>query len=442
MELAWCSYDECVIHSIREKVDEENHIYFQGPATGQVTYSWPDRAGENDISTAPPSVLLLVKRNDDELLKIAAEAVTCLLNGSDDIRILMQPELCAKLKYYFGVDDDSKLQLYEPRRIVGFGGSYHELYEPPDRSEKKGNVEYDPDLICTLGGDGLLMHASTMFPGPVPPILCIAGGSLGFLTPFDKSEIVTAIRRSLGLLRTGFDGEETSRFTSCSNEPPLATPLFQKDNQSFHPHTAYHPPICVSLRMRLECSVTNREGIVRARFNVLNEVTIDRGSSPYLANLECYCDDVHLTTVQADGIIFATPTGSTAYSMAAGGSVVHPSVPAICVTPICPHVLSFRSMVFPDHVVLKCYVPGKSPPSPPPPPHLTLFPPSSDDARAGAAVAFDGKHHRDLHRGDSVQIKMSKHPVPTINRRDHSSDWLGALKRNFNFNARVQQKPL
>eukprot|EP00957_Ditylum_brightwellii_P186875 14230762-Ditylum_brightwellii.AAC.1 len=108
--------------------------------------------------------------------------------------------------------------------------------------------------------------------------------------------------------------------------------------------------ICLSMRMRLDCRVINREGVVRARFNVLNEVTIDRGSSPYLANLECFCDNVHLTTVQADGVILSTPTGSTAYSMAAGGSVVHPAVPAILVTPICPHVLSFRPMVLPDHV--------------------------------------------------------------------------------------------
>ena len=108
--------------------------------------------------------------------------------------------------------------------------------------------------------------------------------------------------------------------------------------------------------------------------------------------------------------------------MAAGGSVVHPAVPAIMVTPICPHVLSFRSMVFPDNVVLRCYVP--------------------DDARSDAAVAFDGKHRRELHRGDSVQIQMSAYPVPTINRSDHSSDWLTSLKRNFNFNTRARQAPL
>lgn len=117
-----------------------------------------------------------------------------------------------------------------------------------------------------------------------------------------------------------------------------------------------------------------------------------------------------------------SPTGSTAYSMAAGGSVVHPAVPSILVTPICPHVLSFRSMVFPDHVVLRCYVP--------------------DDARATASVAFDGKHRRELQRGDSVQIQMSNYPVPTLNRGDHTSDWLESLKRSFSFNTRPRQRPL
>lgn len=116
------------------------------------------------------------------------------------------------------------------------------------------------------------------------------------------------------------------------------------------------------------------------------------------------------------------PSGSTAYSMSAGGSVVHPAVPGILVTPICPHVLSFRSMVFPDHVVLRCFVP--------------------DDARATASVAFDGKHRSELQQGDSVQIQMSAYPVPTINKGDHSSDWLESLKNSFNFNTRPRQKPL
>jgi len=99
--------------------------------------------------------------------------------------------------------------------------------------------------------------------------------------------------------------------------------------------------ICLSIRMRLDCRIINREGAIRARYNVLNEVVIDRGSSPYLAALECFCDDVHLTTVQADGVIFATPTGSTAYSLAAGSSVVHPAVPVSA----CCCCLSFSFVV-------------------------------------------------------------------------------------------------
>jgi NAD+ kinase len=79
-------------------------------------------------------------------------------------------------------------------------------------------------------------------------------------------------------------------------------------------------------------------------------------------------------------------------------------------------------MIFPDHVVLDVFVP--------------------DDARAEASVAFDGKHRTELRRGDSVRIQMSAYPVPTVNRVDHSSDWLDSLKRNFNFNTRPRQKPL
>lgn len=194
--------------------------------------------------------------------------------------------------------------------------------------------------------------------------------------------------------------------------PPPTTP-FGSDYDGY---------LCLSIRMRLQCRILNRQGVCRGQFNVLNEVVIDRGSSPYLAALECFCDNHHLTTVQADGIIFATPTGSTAYSMAAGGSVVHPAVPCILVTPICPHVLSFRSMVFPDHVVLHVVVP--------------------EDARSEASVAFDGKHRQPLHRGDCIEVSMSPYPIPTLNRHDHSSDWLDSLKRNFGFNARPRQRPL
>ena len=96
--------------------------------------------------------------------------------------------------------------------------------------------------------------------------------------------------------------------------------------------------------------------------------------------------------------MLATPTGSTAYSVAAGGSMVHPNVQAILLTPICPHSLNFRPIILPDYVEMELRVP--------------------DSARVGAWVCFDGKQRQELQRGDSVFIKMSENPVPTINRAD------------------------
>lgn len=266
---------------------------------------------------------------------------------------------------------------------------------------------------------------------------------MGFLTPFSESEMTDAIKIALGITESSkesFSNIHTDGIYSDAYEGDN-----QKELQVFPPNMLSYPNnneqcidvgrqtrrftfgyegyICLTIRMRLDCRVVNREGTVRARYNVLNEIVIDRGSSPYLCALECFCDDVHLTTVQADGVIFATPSGSTAYSMAAGGSVCHPAVPCILVTPICPHVLSFRPMVFPDHCVLRCFVP--------------------DDARSTSTVAFDGKHRLELRRGDNVQIQMSVYPVPTINKGDSTStDWLESLKNSFNFNTRPRQKPL
>jgi NAD+ kinase len=469
LDLMWCSKEYCK-DAVRERVvGRNNQIYLNGPATGQVAYHWSNfesseaRASSSTTNVAlkqleaPPTVLLLIRPGDDDLLQKAADAVKKLTADGSNVRVLLDPSTAARLKYYHGVGDDH-ICLFEVKPTPGYGS---ELSSSAANSESRRkltfgqneigrlvpNTEYMPDLICTLGGDGLLMHASMIFQGPVPPILCVSGGSLGFLTPFRTEEMVDAIKVALGLVTQDddcnvVDGDATLKsyrdmgdnvyppnMPSYPYEPLLKTPVapdadFKDNDGASLPRFSFGrgSRICLSIRMRLECTVISREGSVRARYNVLNEVVIDRGSSPYLAALECFCDDVHLTTVQADGVIFATPTGSTAYSLAAGSSVVHPAVPCILVTPICPHVLSFRSMVFPDHVVLRCYVP--------------------DDARAVASVAFDGKHRQELARGDSVQIRMSSYPVPTINRDDHSSDWLGSLKRNFNFNSRARQQPL
>lgn len=114
----------------------------------------------------------------------------------------------------------------------------------------------------------------------------------------------------------------------------------------------------LTLRSRLRCIILKKEEDGKKDVSpptnllVLNEVVIDRGPSPYLSNIDLYLDGKRITSVQGDGLIVSTPTGSTAYAVAAGASMIHPSVPAIMVTPICPHSLSFRPIVVPAGVEL------------------------------------------------------------------------------------------
>lgn len=116
------------------------------------------------------------------------------------------------------------------------------------------------------------------------------------------------------------------------------------------------------------------------------------GAQAYLTNLEVYCDNTFVTNVQGDGLLLATPTGSTAYSLAAGGSMVHPSLEGILFTPICPHSLSFRPLVFPDHVQLRVQVP--------------------ESVRTNELLcSFDGSHHIALMPGDALVVQLCKYPV-------------------------------
>jgi NAD kinase len=316
MNLMMCGRDNCK-DVVRERVvGDHNQIVLNGPATGQVAYRWsraPTPTPSGDRSPVSlSSVLLLVKPNDEELMKKAAEAVPMLTEAG--LIVLLAPDLAAKLKYYYGVDDE-RIALFEAPRTTH---TTRRVWHSDDDEEdwvKDMYLEPFPDLVCTLGGDGLLLHASMLFQGPAPPIISIAGGSLGFLTPFSLDEMVDAIRIALGMAK----GEIPSAGSSNKNselevfppnmpsypyEPLIKPPPYHKNGPKLS--FGLGDIICMTIRMRLDCRVINPEGVVRARFNVLNEVVIDRGSSPYLAALECFCDDVHLTTVQADGVIFAT----------------------------------------------------------------------------------------------------------------------------------------
>lgn len=317
-----------------------SHIAFRGAATEQVMLVWNDR---------PRTVLLLVKKGV-ELMGKVLQAAHYLLE--EKLEVVVEP--------------------WVQTQALANG-----MYLKTFRSVQ--TLSEEVDFVICLGGDGLILHASTLFKTAVPPVISFYMGSLGFLTPFQFED---------------FQAEVAEVIEGNCN---------------------------LSLRMRLTCGIV-RDNEIHEEFHVLNEVVVDRGSSPYLSNLDCFCDGKYITTVQADGIIMSTPTGSTAYSMSAGGSMVHPSVPAILFTPICPHSLSFRPIVFPDSARLRIQI--------------------SEDARSHAWASFDGKSRQQLRRGDSLIVEMNMFPVPTVNKTDHTGDWFQSLDRAFNFNSRAMQKPL
>ncbi|RKP25533.1 ATP-NAD kinase-like domain-containing protein, partial [Syncephalis pseudoplumigaleata] len=121
-------------------------------------------------------------------------------------------------------------------------------------------------------------------------------------------------------------------------------------------------------------------------------------------------------------VCIATATGSTAYSLSANGSLVHPEKNSMLVTPICPHTLTCRPMIIPGTKRLRIAV--------------------SHNSRSSAWASFDGRHRIGLKRGDSIVITASQHPVITVSRENQSIDWFTSLREVLNWNERKTQKPL
>nr|XP_016515772.1 PREDICTED: NAD kinase 2, chloroplastic-like isoform X3 [Nicotiana tabacum]XP_016515773.1 PREDICTED: NAD kinase 2, chloroplastic-like isoform X3 [Nicotiana tabacum] len=335
----------------REKVTESS-LAFTHPSTQQQMLLWK----------STPKTVLLLKKLGYELMEEAKE-VASFLYSQEKMTVLVEPE----------VHDIFA-------RIPGFG--FVQTFYSQDTSDLHERV----DFVACLGGDGVILHASNIFRGAVPPVISFNLGSLGFLTshPFED---------------------------------------YKKDlRQVIHGNNTLDG-VYITLRMRLQCEIFRSGKAMPGKvFDVLNEIVVDRGSNPYLSKIECYEHDRLITKVQGDGVIVATPTGSTAYSTAAGGSMVHPNVPCMLFTPICPHSLSFRPVILPDSARLELKIP--------------------EDARSNAWVSFDGKRRQQLSRGDSVRIYMSQHPLPTVNKSDQTGDWFRSLIRCLNWNERLDQKAL
>jgi NAD+ kinase len=166
-------------------------------------------------------------------------------------------------------------------------------------------VAEDSDLLLVLGGDGTLLAAAREAALRGVPILPVNMGSLGFLTSFTVDELYPALEATLA-------GEST-----------------------------------INERVLLLVERVNR-GDILTKQRVLNDCVVHKGTLARMIELELYIDEGFVCRYRADGLIVATPTGSTAYSMSAGGPIVHPMVESILITPICPHTLSDRPVVIHD----------------------------------------------------------------------------------------------
>ncbi|PFH52004.1 hypothetical protein AMATHDRAFT_141215 [Amanita thiersii Skay4041] len=291
------------------------------------------------------------------------------------------------------------------------------------------------DFVITLGGDGTVLFTSWLFQRIVPPVLSFALGSLGFLTNFDFADHQAVMDAAID---TGIRVNLRMRFT-CTVYRSVA-------NRNSKQRTAVKKGDTGEILMKnvekggweaLEGGLTTThsidgKAISRDKeimcyttrpvetFEVLNDLVVDRGPSPYVSLLELFGDEHHMTTVQADGLTVSTPTGSTAYSLSAGGSLVHPEIPAILITPICPHTLSFRPMLLPDSMELRICVPYNS--------------------RSTAWASFDGRGRIELQQGDHIKITASKYPFPTVCADKQSTDWFHAISRTLKWNERERQK--
>lgn len=321
-------------------------------------------------------IMIVTKKQDDSLIYLTREMVEWILVNYPTIDVYVDCEF--EHNESFNAKElckDSKC------------GSHKIQYWSTDFVRE--NEDFF-DLIITLGGDGTVLYVSSIFQKNVPPVLSFALGSLGFLTNFQFEDFKYELSK---ILQNKIKTKMRMR---------LCCQLYRKRIK----------------HVDEELGKTHIKYTLDGEYHVLNELTIDRGPSPFISMLELYGDGSLLTVAQADGLIIASPTGSTAYSLSAGGPLVYPSVNAIAVTPICPHTLSFRPIVLPDSMTLKVKVPKTS--------------------RSTAWAAFDGKNRVEMHKGDYIVINASPYSFPTLEAR--KTEFIDGISRTLNWNVRESQK--
>jgi NAD+ kinase len=203
------------------------------------------------------------------------------------------------------------------------------------------------DLIIVLGGDGTLLSAARAIGRREIPLFPVNLGGLGFLTAITIDELYPELQRALrGEHRIG--------------------------------------------KRKLLTTEVVRDGKVVVSYDALNDAVLTKAALARMIDLDTHVDEQFVSVYKADGLIISTPTGSTAYSLSAGGPIIFPSVPAICITPICPHMLTNRPVLVPETSVIrvKSYGPDES-----------VF------------LTIDGQIGGPIHEGDTVVCRSSQYSL-------------------------------
>ncbi len=206
------------------------------------------------------------------------------------------------------------------------------------------------DLIIVLGGDGTLLSAARAIGHLEIPLFPVNLGGLGFLTAITIDELFPELERAL------------------LGEHRIA-------------------------KRRLLSTCVERNGDIVASFEALNDAVLTKSSLARMIDLVAYVDEQFVCTYKADGLIVSTPTGSTAYSLSAGGPIIFPSVPANCITPICPHMLTNRPVLVPETSVIR----------------LTSLGPDES-----VYLTIDGQVGTPVQEGDVVVCRSSKYSLHLI----------------------------
>lgn len=243
------------------------------------------------------------------------------------------------------------------------------------------NEYKEDDLIILVGADNDNLTVSSLFQDrPTPPVLSITPGRQGFISFVDF----------------------------CSHNTII--PQIIRGNCFILP------------RCRLRVEYHSLSGL--ETFVVLNDLTVNRNPLLRSLGINCSSNDLGFSQIQGDGVIIATPTGSTAYNKAAGGALVHPLLSVFMLTPICAFSLSARPILFPHSA------------------NLTISLQELPGLAKEAIVSFDGSNHRHLKTGEKLVISVSPFEFQSILMNKSVGNWLVRLAGTMGWNDRKHQKPL